>query len=418
MAMAAAVSDGQITISDIAHACLARIERDDPAIKAFVHVDPANVAAQAAALTVAAADKDTTAMPLLGVPVAVKDIIDTQDMPTEYGSPIFRGHRPSRDAAVVTRLRAAGAIIIGKTATTEFALSHPAATANPRDRRRTPGGSSSGSAAAVAAGMVPLAIGSQTSGSVLRPASFCGVYGYKPTFDAIPTEGVRELAKPLDHVGLFANRLDDIKLLAGVLSPDMPAAESGSGRQLRLAVMHTPVWDQATAEAQQALTDFAAAHPGIIEEIAFPEEFSDAASLQDCILMAHVALHFADLADAHPDLVSASLRGRIATGKRISATELLNAERRCRLLSARMDRLLEEFDAVLSLPAAGVAPIGLDWTGNPAFTTIWTMLGVPTLSMPVFSGQSGLPIGLQVIGRRHADRALLSAAGQVLTLFR
>jgi Asp-tRNA(Asn)/Glu-tRNA(Gln) amidotransferase A subunit family amidase len=366
-------------------------------------------------------------LPLAGVAVAVKDIIDTADMPTERGSPAYKGRRPERDAEVIARLRAAGASILGKTVTTEFAYRHPGLTVNPWNSAFTPGGSSSGSAAAVGAGIVPLALGTQTQGSVIRPAAYCGVVGFMPTYGAISRDGVLPLSWSLDHVGLFTTRVADaayvLGLIAGADAGDphqshvahVPAATLKPGAR-RIGVV-TKQAGGAIEPAQQAALDTLAkrlSHDGAeIVMVELPAEILDISSHALALMGVEGAVTHGELVDRSPELVSAPMRGLVEAGRKLPATEYA----RIKLLQGRMahrfDRWLREtvaLDALLLAPASGEPPRGLDYTGDAAFCAPWTFLGVPAVTVPVGFGPSGVPLGAQLVGPAHGDTALLTLA--------
>ena len=382
--------------------CLERIAERDPQVRAWTCVDPESALAQARA---ADAEPEPRS-PLHGVPVGVKDIIDTGDLPTEYGSPIYAGNRPDADAACVARLREAGAVILGKTQTTEFAYYHPAVTTNPHDPGRTPGGSSSGSAAAVADGMVPLALGTQTAGSVIRPASFCGVAGLKVTHGSIDMTGIRPLSERLDTLGLFAREaaaLDPLlAVLADVESAPMPAEPP------RVGFARTARWDEADADARAALED-AAGTLGA-EEIELPGELDEAVDAQARIMAVDVAASATAEYEHHREELSEELLELIEAGLAIDAAanraDLETAER----AAAALPRAFAEHDAIMTLAAPGQALDGLGDTGDPVFCRVWTLLGTPAISVPGMTGADDLPIGVQLVAPRGRDAELVAAA--------
>ena len=366
--------------------------------------------------------------PLSGVPVAIKDIIATSDMPTTNGSPIYRDHVPAADAWVVERLRNLGATIFGKTVSTEFAWRHPGPTVNPWNSRHTPGGSSSGSAAAVAAGIVPLALGTQTLGSVIRPAAFNGVVGLKPSFGAIPRTGVHPLSPSLDHVGFFARRVDDVAFALSLL-----AASSDSdphGRPLptfqidieggvhplekpHLAIVRFEKWSKAEPE-QQKVFEAAIAKlrdaGAVLEEIELSELDHANWNTINTILASEGALIFGELVDRYPDRTSARLKELVQTGKACSAYEYLAAKALQERLRSRFSTDISGFDAVLTLPAFGEAPEGLGYTGDAEYCAPWTLLGVPAVTLPAGFGKHGLPLGVQIVGPYRQDLLVLRVA--------
>lgn len=414
-AAAAAIAAGDITSEALVAACLDRIETRDALVCAWAHVDAGLALAEAREADVArlaARDAGRPLGPLHGVPVGIKDIFDTADMPTQCGSDLYAGRQPERDAEAVSLLRRAGAIVLGKTVTAELALSAPGPTANPLDPRRTPGGSSSGSAAAVADAMVPLAVGSQTTGSVIRPASYCGIVGYKPSFGAIPTGGMHILAEALDHVGLFARELDDIALMAKAMMPDVFAAP-GEQDAPRLGVVRAPVWREASDDARSRFDAWA--HDLGAHDVAdLGAVFDDAVACQRLILDASLAANLGATMRDQPDALRDITRERIQSGLAIDDGALADATARVEEQRSRLARVFRDYDALLTLAAPGEAPLGLSSTGNAVFSAIWTLTGVPAMSLPLLQGEDGMPIGVQVIGAAGADALLLSTAAHVV----
>jgi Asp-tRNA(Asn)/Glu-tRNA(Gln) amidotransferase A subunit family amidase len=405
---ASRVAGGTATAESLTRACLDRIAERESVIGAWEFLDPDRAIAEARER-----DRATTRGPLHGVPIGVKDVMDTQDMPTAYGSPIYRGHRPAADAACVALARAAGAVVIGKTVTTEFATFHPGKTANPHNPAHTPGGSSSGSAAAVADLMVPLAFGTQTAGSVIRPASYCGVVGYKPSFGTIARTGVKPLSDSLDTVGVMARNVADAAFFAAVLS-DRPALTiKGDLPPPRIALYRTPEWRHAEPGTIAAL-DHAATRLGragaAAIEVAVPPEHEGLGEAQKIIMDYESARCLAYEYATRPQNLSASLRERIAVGRAHNA-ETYDAARR--LVAKARDGLrafFGEFDALLVPAAPGEAPKGLERTGDPVFNRSWTMLHVPCVTVPAWHGVGGLPVGVQLVGREGEDALTLRAA--------
>ncbi len=373
---------------------------------------------------------DTTRRPgpLSGIPVAIKDIIATSDMPTTNGSPIYRNHVPAADAWVVERLRNLGATIFGKTVSTEFAWREPGPTTNPWNRDHTPGGSSSGSAAAVAAGIVPLALGTQTLGSVVRPAAFNGVVGFKPSFGAIPRTGVHHLSPSLDHVGFFARRVDDValalSLLAGASDGDrhgrpLPAFGVDIDQGVppldrpRLAIVRFAKWSKAEP-AQQEIFNATVAKLGqagaVLNEFELREVDRANWHAINAILAGEAAVIFADLVARYPDRSSDHLKALVETGKALSATDYLAAKALQNELRATFTTEISGYDAVLTLPAYGEAPRGLQYTGDAEYCAPWTLLGVPALALPAGFGKNGLPLGIQLVGRYREDLRTLRVA--------
>lgn len=408
--IARAVNGGSITCEDVARACLARIEAREPQVLAWQYLNPDRVLEQARAL-----DRSPRRGPLQGVPFGIKDIIDTDDMPTEYGTPIHKGRQPQIDAACVALTRRAGGLIMGKTVTTEFANFFPGKTRNPFDPRRTPGGSSSGSGAAVGAEMVPLAIGTQTTASTIRPAAFCGCVGYRPTWGDLRCAGVMEASGSLDTLGLIARSIDDIALYRDVLMGITPEAlPDDAGSPPRIGFCRSPMWDQCEPETKQLLENCAStlARAGAaVSDIELPAEFARIEDAHRWISSFEFARNRAWEIDHHRDRISETLRNnRIRNGLDCSEQTYLEARalaERCRL---RLDDLFAGYDVLLTPAVAGEAPLGLNATGNASFCAIWTTMHVPAMTLPLFTGPSGLPVGAQLVARRDDDRRLMMAA--------
>ncbi len=417
-ALAAAIRDGRLTSRDAISACLARISERNAAVAAWAHLDPGYALAQAdAADTAVATGKPLGA--LHGVPVGVKDVIDTTDFLTENGTPAFAGRRPQADAAVVTALRAAGAIILGKTVTTELAFFGPGKTHNPHDPERTPGGSSSGSAAAVADGQVPLALGTQTAGSILRPASYCGCIGFKPTFGIVSRDGVLTQSPPLDTIGGYARSIADLALLLDVLSgdtrrPATVAVSNAAQRQtpLKLAFARTASWPQGEAAMHEAVALYAADVGAV--EIELPETFAHGIKDQQAVQFHDIARNYGPILDANPGVMSTKLAEVIALGRAVSDAQYENACANREPLYEEFCNLTLDFDAVLTPAAAGIAPLGLGATGSPAFNALWTYLGVPAISLPLLE-IGNMPLGVQVVAQRDNDGPLLAVADALLS---
>lgn len=425
------ITRGALSAEEYVTACLDRIEALEGDVRAFAHIDRAHALRQARDLDEWRRDGRPTG-PLHGIPVAIKDIIDTKDYPTEYGSPLFKGRRPREDATVVAKLRAAGAVIIGKSVTTEFAYYQPGPTRNPHDLERTPGGSSSGSAAAVAAGMVPLALGSQTNGSVIRPASFCGVFAAKPTHGTISRGGVLELSRTLDHIGVFARTLEDTALLLDVLAgydpkdPDTRPVATPNFRATaaeppplppKFALVKTPVWEKAepaTREIFEELISSLGENGGVAD---LPEVFSEAWRAHQIIMSTDMAHRLGPVVDrGNEEASSQRIRDLIAEGRNTRAVDYLAAlNLRFRLLAGLMP-LFDFYDAVITPASIGSAPKSLDSTGDPVFCTLWTFLGVPALSLPILQAPDGMPLGLQLIGPPNDDARLLRSARALIEM--
>jgi Asp-tRNA(Asn)/Glu-tRNA(Gln) amidotransferase A subunit family amidase len=407
--IAGRIAAGEVRAEAVAEAHLARIRAHESEVGAFAHIDPELVRAQARAIDAGRRG------PLAGVPLAVKDLFDTVDQPTGYGSPIYRGHRPGRDAASVALARAAGAIIIGKTVTTEFAHQTPGKTANPLALTRTPGGSSSGSAAAVAAFMAPLALGTQTGGSVIRPASFCGVVGYKPSWSRISTAGVKPLSETFDHVGTFARSVLDTALLAEVLAGDSPSRLEPV-RPARVALVRTPFWRQADPAVGDALeTALAVLGKGRVRRVEIDEAviFAGIEEASETMMPFEGARLFAHERTAHKGELSARFRDWLvrADGIQRAAYEAM----RGKVEGARvaLEAAFEHTDLLLTPAAPGEAPEGLAATGDAMFNKLWTLLHAPCMTLPFATGRAGLPIGVQLVGRRWSDRKLFAYASWV-----
>ena len=417
------IADGDMSAEDYVGACLERIKAVDDKVHAFVHLDRDEALTQARALDERRRNGKPLG-PLHGVPVAIKDIFDTADYKTECGSPLLKGRQPMRDCTAVARLRAAGAVIIGKTVTTEFAYFHAGPTRNPHELDRTPGGSSSGSAAAVAAGMVPLAVGSQTNGSVIRPASFCGVYGIKPTHGTISRHGALILSKALDHVGVFARTLADAALILDVLAgydendtDTRPVAAPAFLEMLieeppmppQLAFVRTPMWDKADAETRAGLEALATRLGDAAAVVDLPETYAAAWDDQRVIMATDMAHNFGALVARGGDASSQQLRDLLAEGGRTNAPRYLAARDNAPRYAAGIAEIFKQYDAILTPSAPGVAPKGVA-TGNPVFNTLWSLTGLPAVTIPLLSGEGGMPIGVQLVGPAGDDARLLRTA--------
>jgi len=419
------IRDGKLTSEELVGACLERCREREPQVQAWTFLDEEHALAQARA-----ADElrrsGQAAGPLCGVPVGIKDIIDTGDMPTENGTVLHQGRAPRNDAAVVAMLRAAGAVILGKTVTTECAYFHPGKTRNPHNPEHTPGGSSSGSAAAVACGMVPLALGTQTNGSVIRPAAFCGVYGFKPTHGLIPRTGILKLSRALDQVGFFSRNLDDLALLAEELAgwdegdPDtQPRARIPFGTVLAeeppippvIAFMKTPVWERAEPETREAFAELVEALGDSVEEVELFPSAAEAWDWHRTIMDAEMAVNLEREWQGGRDRLSDKLRALIERGREVRAVDYQRALARIAPMQESFEELFtQRYDAILTPAAPGAAPKGLESTGDPSFCTLWTLSGLPALTLPLLRGSNGLPIGVQLVGRRNFDARLLRTA--------
>lgn len=381
---------------------------DDP-LRAWVSFDPELVRRRAAVLDGLSADQQA-ALPLFGIPVAIKDIFDTVEEPTEYGSPIYAGHRAPEDAAAVVRLREAGALIAGKATTAEFAVYSPPATLNPLDPGRTPGGSSSGSAALVGAGTVPLATGTQTGGSINRPASFCGVLGYKPTFGIVDRAGAKRTSESLDTVGMLARDLEDLRLASIALEVEAlkPGSAGEGARAPRLAFARTELWSRVEPEAAAAIEQWVAD----LEQVELPG-YARLAEAQELIQEFETARSLAAELE-HRDLLSEILLRIIERGLEIPEADYRAARAAVVELGAPLVAALAGYDAVLTPSATGVPPVGIESTGDPLFCRVWTLVGSPSLSVPLVWTPAGLPVGLQLVAAPGEDHAILEAAKWLL----
>lgn len=416
---------GALRAAELTDACLARIGHREPEIGAWAWLDADYARRQARALD-DHRSRGRPIGPLHGLPVGLKDIIDTAGIATANGTAIDAGRVPHEDAFVVRRLRQAGAIIMGKTVTTELAFRHPGRTRNPHDPAHTPGGSSSGSAAAVADRQVPLAIGTQTVGSVIRPAAFCGIVGFKPSFGAIPRSGILAQAPSLDTVGVFAASVGGAALLAdGLFGHDAadPAtrlspppgltALAGGTPPLRpiLAFVRQPAWDSADADTRDGFAELREALGDACEEVELPAPFADAGRLCELVQLAELAKSYHRYAgQGAGDQLSPELRAAIDQGRRILAHDYLAARDWPAVLNAGLEAVFGRYDAIVTPAAPGPAPAGLDSTGNPAFNGLWTFCGVPAVTLPLLQSAAGLPIGVQLVGRHGDDGRLLRTA--------
>ena len=422
------VREGAVTSSELVESCLERIEAIDGDVQACAFLDPDFARAQAQALDDFRAAGHAIG-PLHGVPVGVKDIFDTEAMPTENGTVLDAGRRPWSDCHVISRLKQAGAVIMGKTVSTELAVYAPGKTRNPHNPAHTPGGSSSGSAAAVAAGMVPLAVGTQTNGSVIRPASFCGVYGFKPGAGLIPRSGVLTQSPAFDAIGVFGRTLDDVALLAEVLSghhPGDPATRLRAAPPLRrlaaseapmpptLAWVPTPFWDRVAPDAQAAFGELLEVLAGRVAPFELPDTAADAVAWHKLVMEAEIAGSFDDEYERGRERLSPSLCAQIERGRAVTAVAHRAALARAERLRDSFESVFEHVDALLTPAALGTAPAGLESTGDPIMCTLWTYLGLPAISLPLLHGENGLPIGVQLVGRPGDDARLLRTARWVV----
>lgn len=427
---ARAIRAGRLSSEALTEACLTRIAATDATIRAWAYLDAGQALDQARETDrIRKAGRATGA--LHGVPVGLKDIIDTADMPTERGTPIFAGRCPPADAAIVERLREAGAVILGKTKTTELAFVHPTDTTNPHDAARTPGGSSSGSAAAVAAHHVPLAIGTQTNGSVIRPAAFCGVYGFKPTRGAISRRGVLQTSVSLDQLGVFARTLQDAALLSDAIGGYDPADPASFPRprpamlagaraevpiEPAIAWFDLPFHDRLDRDARAGLEAVLDGLGGSVERFDAAPQLAELIGVQAMIHEYEICRHLADVFSGHWNRISATLKPVIERGRAISAAQYEDALAVKASAEAYFTDFFNDFDAILAPAATGEAPaIAAGGTGDPIFCTIWTLAGLPALNLPLLVGENDLPVGVQLIGAAEEDDRLLRTASWVQT---
>lgn len=407
------VRAGRRTVADVAADHLDRIARLEPEIRAFVQHDPALVTARAT-------DLDTRAQrgPLHGLPVAVKDLLDSQDQDTGYGSAVYVGHRPEKDAEIVGRLREAGALIMGKSVSTEFALFTPGPTRNPHDLAHTPGGSSSGSAAAVAAGMVPVAIGTQTAGSIIRPASYCGVVGFKPSYGALSREGVKMVSPTFDTPGLLGRDVAIVRTVFDVLRADVhdAVADDAQPTPLRIGVVRTRAWGRLESDAQTAFDRAAAAVTGLpwVKQVAVDVDHLVAQATEDHVTMMafEAAESLKDELEQHADQLSAGLREFLTEARTLTPGEAHAARLRIEAARQRLSDAARSVDVLLTPATTGEAP-RLESTGDPWFCRAWTAFHVPALSLPLEAGAHGLPIGIQLVAGHGRDDLLLTAGAHL-----
>tara|TARA_B110000208_G_scaffold186197_1_gene242418 strand:+ start:3870 stop:5213 length:1344 start_codon:yes stop_codon:yes gene_type:complete len=424
VASAEAIASGSLSSLELIKSCLARISDTDPEINAWEYLDADSAIAQASMCD--EIRKSGKAIGLLhGVPVGLKDIIDTIDMPTQYGSDIFLGRESDKDARVVENLRNAGAVIMGKTVTTEMAFYHPSKTRNPHDFNRSPGGSSSGSAAAVAAGHVPLAIGTQTNGSVIRPASFCGTFGFKPSCGVIPRTGILQTSKTLDQVGCFGRTLMDVALLTDVIGgfdqndinsyprprPNMcKGASSEAPVTPDLAWLDLPFNDRLSSDSREGLDSIIDILGSKVTKMSAADQLSNLVAVQARIHQYEICLHQDQVFNDNWDKVSDTLKEVIKRGRKISINEYTDALSVKESAQDFFEEFFLEFDAIIAPSAVGQAPLFSQGTGDPIFSTLWTLAGLPCITLPLLVGKNGLPVGVQLIGPIEKDDRLLRTA--------
>lgn len=420
-----ALAEGRISSEELVAACLRRTKADEERVQAWEFIDPEHALRQARAADLRRREGKPLG-PLHGIPVGVKDIIDTGDMPTEDGTVLHAGRTPSADATVVAMLRSAGAIVMGKTVTTELATYSPGKTRNPHNPEHTPGGSSSGSAAAVAACMVPLAIGTQTNGSVIRPAAYCGTVGFKPSFGLISRHGVLKQSRPLDQIGVIARNVEDAALLAEQLigydedDPDTRPLARPPLREIAmqeppvpptLAFVKTPMWKLADAQCQEAFAELVAHLGERAEEFKLPAAFKDAWKWHQSIMEADLAKNYEPEYREGRERLSETLRSQIERGRRVRAVDYNKALDQVPALNYALSQLFDlRYEAILTPATTGTAPRGLASTGSPVFCTLWTLCGLPAITLPLMQGEDGLPLGVQLVGPRGGDARLLRTA--------
>lgn len=405
------ISEGAITAEQVVRACVERILEREPVVQAWVSTDLERALSQAISCDEAAGIGS-----LRGLPIGVKDVIDTSDFPSGMGSRIYDGHHAKADAACVSLARSAGAIVLGKTVTCEFAGMYRGKTRNPFDPSRTPGGSSSGSAAAVADFMVPFAYGTQTGGSIIRPASFCGIVGFKPTFGTINRAGLKFAAESLDTIGFFARSVRDIGLLLDTHVGPAGASKTAT-RRMKVGVCRTYLWDEkATDETKLAVSSTAqrlAEGGAEVEPFELPDAMGQISDMRNVIDNVERAHGMAWEAATHWDVISAVLRERIEIGRNTPVQSYIDAKCTLDQLRRDFDLLIGGYDVVLAPAVNGEAPEGIEFTGDPSFQSIWTALHVPAITLPAVRGPNGLPVGIQLVSGRWRDRDLLAAAQQV-----
>ncbi len=418
------IRNGEITSEEMVQACLDRIEQVDGDIEAWAHLKPGYALDQARMLD-ARRQAGGPVGPLHGIPVGIKDIFNTESLPTENGTVLDSGRQPMEDCRVVSLLEEAGAVIMGKTVTTELAVYGPGKTRNPHNPKHTPGGSSSGSAAAVAAFMVPLAIGTQTNGSVIRPASFCGVVGFKPSHGLIPRTGILAQSHWLDTVGVFARSVEDAAMIAEVLvaydSGDAdttararpPLSETAAEEPPMpplLAFTKTAVWEQADKETQEAFAELQELLGEECDDLDLPEPFQNAVEWHRAIMYADLAKSFAGYYERGKGQLTDTLCQMIEEGQKTTAVDYNKAVDRREFLNDGLDGVFDRYDAIITPATVGEAPAGLDSTGSPIFNSLWTYCGTPAITLPLMEGPNGLPLGVQLVSRRGDDARLLRTA--------
>ena len=404
--LARRIGRGELPVAAVVGACADAIAAREAEVGAFAALDLASAEQQAKV----SAEK-LAALPLRGLPTGVKDIIDTVHFPTSYGSPIYTGHRPASDAAIVSMIRRAGGIVIGKTVTTPFAYLDPGKTRNPRNPAHTPGGSSSGSAAAVAAGMVPIALGTQTGGSIIRPASFCGVAGFKPSFRLLPTAGIKCFSWSLDTAGVFAASVADVAFAAAAIAGRDLRVDEVANAPPRIALTRTQQWGEASEAMRAAVEAAAAAAAGAqVRELELPAIFEEASQAFGTIQSYEAFRAYAFEYDDHRDRLPPRLRGLLDNAAAITPDAYDAARRVAKRARQTLNQLATDIDVLLTPSAATAAPKGLDFLGTPSFNRLWTLMGAPCINVPGLNDADGLPLGVQIVGRFAREKTALAAA--------
>lgn len=422
------IRDGKLTSVGLVTEAFRRIEEEDGQLQAWACLDREGALARAAQMD-AIRQFGQPMGPLHGIPVGLKDIIDTKTMPTACGTPIMAGRQPDSDAAIVERLLEAGAVIIGKTVTTEFAFMNPSVTRNPHNHAHSPGGSSAGSAAAVAAGHVPLAIGSQTNGSVIRPAAFCGTYGFKPTAGVISRRGLLQQSPVLDQVGVFAGTLEDLGLITDVLggydasdsasfARPRPACLAGARSEAPVAPnfvwFEMPYFDRLASDSRDGLMEVVDALGGQIEIIDAEKSFGGLVEAHTVIMEYQIAQNLGWVLDKHESDISEKIAATIRRGRKFTEAAFVEAAEMRAETITYFKTFFRDYDAILAPAAPGEAPLFADSTGDPIFSTVWTLCGLPCVTMPVLTSQNGLPVGVQLIGNAEEDDRLLRSANWMI----
>lgn len=408
------IANKELSSVELTQACLDRIAKRNPEVQAFRHIDPEFSLAEAAK-----ADNDSPRSRLHGVPFAVKDVIDTKDFPTERGTPIHTGRRPDADATCVTLMRRAGGVLLGKVVTTEYALFHPNQTRHPMNLAHTPGGSSSGTGAAVCDRMVPVAFGNQTAGSLIRPAAFCGVYGLKPTYGVTDGAGILPLQLYFDTLGYMARSIADIQVFYGIVSEQNQSMSWPSGKRPKIGLCKTFQWDFAESESRTVLSEAAAqfeARGAQVEDFELPDAYADLVAIHRRVLYKGIARSLDDDYQAAKDKMSDGVLELLEEGRSTTDQQYDEAFAYADQCRKGVNPHFGEFDAIICPSAPGEAPAGMA-TGNPIFQVTWTLLGVPCLNLPVGLGPNGLPVGIQLIGRRDDDATVLALGKHLMQGF-